>query len=225
MNRFGSPYDAALHLLDRQVLDRHGLMVCKVDDLELTESSEGLHVTALLVGRPARLPRLSGPLGAQLVDFWERMGDEQRDRSQPYRIDLALVDRVDSAVHLVDTRRNVLVREAPDPQRHRMRDLLELKARRATGGQLGGVLDVRIDSRHRVAGLLVGPGRPGSLLGYDRDRDQGPAAVGSLVRWLHRHVRYVRWEQVAPVYWGGGQLTVTGELQIVRPVDADQSTS
>lgn len=218
MNRFGSPYDAVLHLLDRQVLDRNGLMVCKVDDLEVTESSAELRLTALLVGRAALLPRLSGLLGAQVVDFWERMGDEQRDRSQPYRIDFDRVASVDSAVHLVETRRNALVPAEPDPRLHRLRELLKMKVRTAAGESLGGVLDVRVDGQHGIAGFVVGPGRPGSLLGYDRNRQQGPAMVGAVVRWLHRRVRYVRWEQVAPVYWAGGELTVAGEPEALRPV-------
>lgn len=39
---------------------------------------------------------------------------------------------------------------------------------------LGRVIDVQVRERRRVDGLVVGRGGPGSLLGYDRRRDQGP---------------------------------------------------
>ena len=38
----GDALDAVLHLLDRQVVDLDGLMVCKVDDVELTEYADGV---------------------------------------------------------------------------------------------------------------------------------------------------------------------------------------
>ena len=51
MNRLESPLDGLLHLMDRQVLDDEGLLVCKCDDLEMEEREDGtLVVTALLVG-------------------------------------------------------------------------------------------------------------------------------------------------------------------------------
>ena len=51
-DRLAGSLDAVLHLLDRQVVDVDGRMVCKVDDLELTEFDDGvLGVTALLVRR------------------------------------------------------------------------------------------------------------------------------------------------------------------------------
>ncbi|WP_206056116.1 hypothetical protein, partial [Nocardioides sp.] len=46
--------------------------------------------------------------------------------------------------------------------------------------------------RSRVGALVVGPGRPGALLGYDRRREPGPRAVAEVVRWLHRHARVVQ---------------------------------
>ena len=53
--------DAVLHLLDRQVVDRDGLMVCKVDDVELTLTPDGRwEVTGLLAGPPALVPRFGG---------------------------------------------------------------------------------------------------------------------------------------------------------------------
>ena len=52
-DRLDAPWlDAALHLLDRQVVDRDDLMVCNVDDLEITEDESGtLAVTGILITR------------------------------------------------------------------------------------------------------------------------------------------------------------------------------
>ena len=212
-SRFGSPYDAALHLLDRQVIDRDGLLVCKVDDVELVEDGSRLRATALLAGRAALLPRL----GAFLLRYWERLGPEEADRRQPYRIPLRAVAEVTSAVQLRVAREDLLVRAVDEPGRHTLAELLRTGVRRADGRAVGDVLDVRLDGEQRVAGLIVGPGRPGSLLGYDRSADQGPAVVRAVVRWLHRHARYVRWEQLGPLDWERSVVTVTGELEPVRP--------
>src|SRR5439155_394718 len=47
----GAVLDLNLHLLDRQVIDADGRMVCNVDDLELELDPEGRpYVTAILVG-------------------------------------------------------------------------------------------------------------------------------------------------------------------------------
>lgn len=211
MRGMETTYDAALRLLDRQVVDPDGLKVCKVDDLELTPDEGGLRATAVLSGAAALLPRLSGPLGARVLDFWERMGDEHADRELPYRIGFEAIDEVDSAVHINLTRRNALVRTEPDQRMHRLGQLLRLRVRTSEGHELGGVLDVRLDREHRVVGLIVGPGRPGSLLGYDRDRRQGPALVRVVVRRLHRHVRYVRWEQAGTPDWERSVIVVAGE--------------
>jgi hypothetical protein len=45
-----SMYDARLHLLDRQVIDVHGVPLTAVDDLELTDLPDG---SSLPVGTPA----------------------------------------------------------------------------------------------------------------------------------------------------------------------------
>ena len=67
--------DAVLHLLDRQVVDRDGLMVCKVDDVELTLTPDGRwEVTGLLAGPPAIVPRFGGRLGEGLEERWRRLG-------------------------------------------------------------------------------------------------------------------------------------------------------
>lgn len=96
---FRRQYDAALHLLDRQVLDRDGEPVAKVDDIELIARDDGrLVVAALLTGPGALGPRLGGRLGHWTVAVWRRLRPEEEP--QPGRLDAALVTGTDSAVHL-----------------------------------------------------------------------------------------------------------------------------
>jgi hypothetical protein len=92
-------YDAGLHLLDRQIVDRNGAPVANVDDLELVVRPDGrLAVSALLVGPGALGPRVGGRLGRWTVAIWRRLRPDV-DPS-PGRIEAALVSGTDSAVHL-----------------------------------------------------------------------------------------------------------------------------
>jgi hypothetical protein len=65
------------------------------------------------------------------------------------------------------------------------------------GEACGRVLDVRLEPdrlpepRIRLTTLIVGKGRPGTMLGYDRCGEQGPWLVNRGVRWLHRHTGQV----------------------------------
>ena len=217
-----SEFDAALRLLDRQVIDVDGLMVCKVDDLELTRDEAGTWaVTAILAGPAALLPRFSGHLGQQLLELWRRLGVQQAGRTTPWRLDLDLVERVDHAVHL-SVAREGLLRPAPaDPQqeRHRLDHLLGAAVHREDE-LLGHVLDVRVALRDGVPELrhlVVGRGRPGSLLGYDRSPHMGPAVLGRLVRWLHRHTGQVAVTDVVDWDWAGRRLTVRSPLAPLQP--------
>jgi len=212
-NRFDSPYDAVLHLLDRQVLDSDGLMVCKVDDLELVRVGSSWWISALLSGTAALLPRLGGRAGERAMRFWKRMAPEQTDRDVPYRVEITEVADLTSAVNLSRPRQQALVRERRADSRQ-LRNLLECRVRTEAGEDLGHVLDVRIDhDGHRLVGLVVGRGRPDSLLGYDRHPQQGPAALRLIVRMLHRHSGYATWDQISELDWDRGQLTLTGRLQ------------
>ena len=206
MNRPDEPLDAGLHLLDRQVADSHGRMVCKVDDLELRQYDDGsLAVTALLAGAVVLVPRLGGRIGRRLERFWDELGIQQADRGHPFRIDLAEVQDLGSDVTLVSDRHRLLRREPEDGNRR----LSQLQGMAVTGpdGRLGRVIDVRLeptrhpDRRLRVVSLLVGRGRPGSFLGYDRHEEQGPWLLARLVRWLHRHSVVVPWDQVEAIDW------------------------
>jgi hypothetical protein len=96
---FRRQYDAHLHLLDRQIVDRDGLPVAKVDDLELVVRADGtVAVTALLCGPGALGPRTGGRLGRWTTAIWRRFRPDASP--QPGRIDAALVTGTDSAVHV-----------------------------------------------------------------------------------------------------------------------------
>jgi sporulation protein YlmC with PRC-barrel domain len=171
--------DARYHLLDRQILDRDGGMVAKVDDLELTEQDGSLTVSALLLGPGVLGPRLGGRLGAWMAAVWRRLHPAEDPR--PGRIDISRVSCVDSAVHLLDSRAEIgidgfehwaytkvvsrlpLVGPGePPPQRpdspgppagavtHRASDLLGRRVSGARGEHRGHVSDLRLRT-HFVA--------------------------------------------------------------------------
>jgi hypothetical protein len=95
----GKRYDAALHLLDRQIVDPDGHAVGNVDDLEVTEKGDGtLVMTALLTGPGALGPRLGGRLGHWTVAVWRRLRADADP--QPGRIGATHVTDIDSAVHI-----------------------------------------------------------------------------------------------------------------------------
>ena len=90
--------------------------------------------------------------------------------------------------------------------RRRLSELIGLRVELADGRHAGFVQDVRLRGSQRLAGLfpelvtdglVIGPHPRGTLLGYDRRRDQGPALVRWLVRARHRHSFYAAWESVA----------------------------
>ena len=99
----------AFELLDRQILDRDGQDVGKVDEVEFRLDEDGVpYLTALLVGPHALGPRLGGWLGRWVTGVAARL---DRERPGPIRIPYEHVDHVDSAVWL-KIRRELL----PEPQ-------------------------------------------------------------------------------------------------------------
>jgi sporulation protein YlmC with PRC-barrel domain len=95
----GRRYDAALHLLDRQLIDTDGRLVAKVDDLEITEDGDRrIILTAVLTGPGALAPRMHGRLGEWMLAVWARLHPAEQPR--PGRIPMGDVVRIDSAVHL-----------------------------------------------------------------------------------------------------------------------------
>jgi sporulation protein YlmC with PRC-barrel domain len=95
----------SFHLLDRQILDRDGLEVGKVDEVELIVDEHGTpRLTALLVGPQVLGPRISGWLGRLVTGAASRLGS---DRSGPLRIPYDLVRSVGPAIEL-SVRRDLL---------------------------------------------------------------------------------------------------------------------
>jgi hypothetical protein len=95
--------DAALEVLDHQLIDRDGRLVGKVDDLELTRRDDGrLVVTAILSGPGALGPRLPGVLGRCVQAVWRRLHDS--DDPQPARIPSTAITDIGSAVRLSTAR-------------------------------------------------------------------------------------------------------------------------
>jgi sporulation protein YlmC with PRC-barrel domain len=85
------------HLLDRQIVDRDGLLVGKVDDVELSDDDPP-RVVALLLGPQALGERMGGWLGRLIAGSSRRLhpgGDPV-----PTRIPFEQVARVDTAVQL-----------------------------------------------------------------------------------------------------------------------------
>lgn len=222
-DRLSGSLDAVLHLLDRQVVDAAGLLVCKVDDVELTDFDDGvLGVTGLLAGPAALVPRYGdGHFGRVLHGFWQRLGSTRVDWDDPYRIDVELVDRLGSGVELNVGHDGALVRQGG--RGRRLNDLLQMSVRDLAGRRLGRVLDVRLEretegpsnrpteghtERLRVVGLVIGRGRPGSYFGYDRRPDMGPWLVNQVIRRLHRHSAYADLDDLTELDWAAGVIRV-----------------
>lgn len=222
-------YDAALHLLDRQVVDSDGRLVCKVDDIELSTGPDGSLVpTGILVGLPALLPRFGPHLGGVLTRTHARVFEAQTHRSVPDVIDIDLVAEVTSEVHLSVPRAGLLqprIEGEAAADRLRLGQLLGLPVLAPAASGLhrrARVLDARVvsvpDGRRTVVdALVVGPGRPGAMLGYDRRSEPGPWLVADLVRWLHRHARVVAMGPDVEVDVAHRQVRV-GERASVSPL-------
>lgn len=217
--RFEGKIDLALHLLDRQVQDAEGALVGKVDDVELTVTDDGtLVVTGLLLGANALLPRL----WRRGHELWVAAAPQRPGQHVPDRIDLALVERLDSGVRL-RTRRAGAAPPAPALRPGRQRLALLLGAGVTYEGEPAGrVIDVRatpVQGRGLVVReLVVGRGGPGSMLGYDRKPDMGPWAVAAVVRHLHRGSWVVDIGQCR-VDWTQGDVVARGPR---RPLSEDR---
>jgi hypothetical protein len=89
----------AKRLLDRQIVDRSGRLVGRVDDIAFAVDDDGVpYVDCLLTGQGALGQRIGGRVGRVLVAIADRFVESPP--VPPLRIPLAVVDRVDSAVRL-----------------------------------------------------------------------------------------------------------------------------
>src|SRR4051795_5897162 len=100
------PFNLALRLLDRQVVDRDGGMICKVDDVEFSQTDDGgWYVSALLAGPQALGPRLPGRLGRWVMSVGRRLS--VYSDAEPRRLPFERVTEIGSAV-VVDRSRDQL---------------------------------------------------------------------------------------------------------------------
>lgn len=88
----------------------------------------------------------------------------------------------------------------------RASDLIGREVVTADGTSVGVVTDLRCvqdgpvrgtQAALRVDAVLVSRHHTGSVLGYDRRRQQGPWLIRAIVRRLHRHMQVVPWSDVA----------------------------
>ena len=96
---------AVLELLDRQIVDRDGMLAGKVDDLEfeIDDEPDALpRVTGILSGLGALAGHIGGDAG-QWLEATERRLTEDRDR-HPSRIDFGLVGEIGSAIEIAADR-------------------------------------------------------------------------------------------------------------------------
>jgi hypothetical protein len=194
MARLHGHLDAGLHLLDRQIVDHSDALVGKVDDLELTEYADGrLEVTGLLVGPAALVPRMAVRHDDIARTWWHRLGPQWRDRERPGWISIDDVKQLDSEVTLRRRRDGVVVPqpEAAEGTVHRRASTL---IESAVIGPDGRPLKERVrnfrlepGTRPTVHALIVSRGRPGTLMGYDRDRVTRPVLLAAALRRLNRH--------------------------------------
>lgn len=105
----GREIDAALSLLDRQIIDKDGYMAGNVDDLELTVPDSGgpPYVSAILAGPGALGNRVGGRLGKWLESVQERLHDE--NHPGPARISFGVVKRISDHVELAVEREGLEV--------------------------------------------------------------------------------------------------------------------
>ena len=100
MTPAGRELDLELHLLDRQVVDSEGRLVCNVDDLELELDETGhLCVTTILVGCRALGPRIGGRLGHWFTAIAARLAGSD----EPLRIDFGRVVEIGDAITVSGT--------------------------------------------------------------------------------------------------------------------------
>jgi sporulation protein YlmC with PRC-barrel domain len=109
MTTTGRELYAALHLLDRQLIDRDGRFCGTVDDLELDATEEGtVYVTAIISGPGALWFRL----GRRRLGSWLRRhvaavaptADEDASENDPDRIPMRHVSDIGAAIHLAADR-------------------------------------------------------------------------------------------------------------------------
>jgi sporulation protein YlmC with PRC-barrel domain len=106
--RAPSVVDAGLSLLDRQIVDKDGMMAGKVDDLELSFPDEGDGppvVTAILSGPGALARQMGGRLGRWLESVHAQL--HPAEQPGPARISFGVVKRITNHVEIAVSRNDL----------------------------------------------------------------------------------------------------------------------
>ncbi len=81
-------------------------------------------------------------------------------------------------------------------------ELLHRRVADAAGREIGRIREIRAGTiprdgvpRLEVRGVVVGRTRV-RLFGFQRHDQRGPAPLVVAIRWLHRHTRYIDWEDL-----------------------------
>ena len=101
-------------------------------------------------------------------------------------------------------------------------ELIGRRVRDATGRDVGAIRDIRAEATPRgdglpelvVRGVIVGRTRV-RLFGYQRHDQRGPKSLVALIRLLHRHTRYVAWEDVD---LSGAEVTLRRPFAELTPI-------
>jgi hypothetical protein len=102
----GRVIDAALELLDRQLVDSDDNAAGKIDDLELEQLSDGAFVvSAILSGPGALAPRLGGRLGTAWASAFRRLHPEEH--ASPARIGFGVVRELGPQIRLSISRHDL----------------------------------------------------------------------------------------------------------------------
>jgi sporulation protein YlmC with PRC-barrel domain len=111
----GRKFDAALDLLDRQIVDKDGMMAGVVDDLEFEWDEAGgraAFVTTILSGPGALSRRLGGRLGRWLGVLHHHLHPDQDPG--PATISFGVVKRVTNHVEVIVGRGDLEMSRSPD---------------------------------------------------------------------------------------------------------------
>lgn len=186
-------------LLDRQIIDRRGRLIGKVDDLTFGIDRDVLYVRGILVGQAALGRRFGGMMGR----FSARIiaGTAGQMMADCREIPFSLVAHIDSAVllrqalHEPPTTRLSPPAGSRRPEASagpyvRAGELLGREAYDPQGRRLGRIVDVVVDSTRegplRVVAVIVARRWYGRLLGPLQEPTSGPWLVGVIARLLSR---------------------------------------
>ena len=110
----GRRIDAALSLLDRQMIDKDGFNCGKVDDVEFEWPTDGSppYAVAILAGPGALSNRLGGRLGRLLSKLHKRLHDLKDP--DPARVSFGIVKGLDDHLELTVSRDDLEVGRVKD---------------------------------------------------------------------------------------------------------------